>query len=72
MYNGVDYNEGNDDYYYQYGTDNYDIHDDNNYYEYQYEYINDGVYQDNEMIMDHPKPGNCDWVEWTQSEIGVV
>ena len=58
MYNGVDYNDGNDDYYYQYDFDNYDIHDDNINYEYQYEYINDGAYQDNEMIIDHPKPGN--------------
>ena len=71
MYNGVDYNEGNDDYYYQYDFDNYDIHDDNNNYEYQYEYINDGAYQDNEMIVDHPKPGNCDWGKWTQSGIGA-
>ena len=52
MYNGVDYYEGNDDYYYQYDFDNYDIHDDNENYEYQYEYINDGAYQDNEIITD--------------------
>ena len=71
-YNGVDYNDGDDDYYYQYDFDSDNIYDDNNNYEYQYEYIIDGVYQDNEMIMDHPKPGNCDWVEWTQSGIGGV
>ena len=66
-YNGVDYNDGNDDYYYQYEFDNYNIYDENDNYEYQYEYINDGAYQNNEMIMDHPKKGNCEWVEWTQS-----
>ena len=63
MYNGVDYNEGDDDYYYQYDFDNYDNYGDNNNYEYQYEYMNDGTYQDNKIIIDHNKPGDCKWVE---------
>ena len=57
------YSAQNDEYYYEYEYDNYDIYNDNNNYEYQYEYMNDGTYQDNKIIIDHNKPGDCKWVE---------